>query len=102
MGIIRWDGIVSQLFVVGFYSMITFRNKRNRCKRCLASVQNYMRKLYLQKSMDHIEQITAASHELYRKLKKKNLHELSVQALLITQEIHEVKKDSQRILSGII
>jgi two-component system sensor histidine kinase YcbA len=51
--------------------------------------------------LDHIEQITAASHELYRKLKKKNLQELSVQALLITQEIHEVKKDTQRILSGI-
>ena len=51
--------------------------------------------------MNHIEQITASSHELYRTLKNENHKELSVQALLIAQEIHEVKKDSQRILSGL-
>ena len=61
----------------------------------------YAETLYLQKSMNHIEQITASSHDLYRKLKKTELHQLSVQALLIAQEIHEVKKDSQRILSGL-
>ena len=61
----------------------------------------YAETLYLQKSMNHIEQITAESFELYRKLKKKELHPLSVQALHIAQEIHEVKKDSQRILAGL-
>lgn len=61
----------------------------------------YAETLYLQKSMNNIEQITASSHDLYRKLKKENLQEYSFQALLITQEIHEVKKDSQRILSGL-
>ena len=50
--------------------------------------------------MNHIEQITASSHDLYRKIKKESMHELSVQALHIAQEIHEVKKDSQRILAG--
>ena len=34
-------------------------------------------------------------------LKKKELHDLSVQALHIAQEIHEVKKDSQRIFAGL-
>lgn len=51
--------------------------------------------------MNHIEQITASSHDLYRKLKQNELHQLSIQALHIAQEIHEVKKDSQRILAGL-
>lgn len=89
-------------FVVGLYSMITVSEQKKRMQEMLGVGANlYAESLYLEKSLDHIEQITAASHELYRKLKKENLQELSVQALLITQEIHEVKKDAQRILSGI-
>ncbi|HJF30367.1 MAG TPA: sensor histidine kinase [Sporosarcina psychrophila] len=89
-------------FVVGLYSMITVSEQKKQVQEMLGvGADLYAESLYLQKSLDHIEQITAASHELYRKLKKENLQELSVQALLITQEIHEVKKDTQRILSGI-
>ncbi|SOC25679.1 histidine kinase/DNA gyrase B/HSP90-like ATPase [Ureibacillus xyleni] len=50
--------------------------------------------------MDHIEQITASSFELYKALKPLD-HNLSTKALYISQEIHEVKKDSQRIYSGL-
>ena len=89
-------------FVVGLYSSITVSEQKKQMQEMLEVGSDlYAESLYLQKSMNHIEQITASSHELYRKLKKKNLQELSVQALLIAQEIHEVKKDSQRILSGI-
>lgn len=89
-------------FVVGLYSMITVSEQKKQMSEMLeVGADLYAESLYLQKSLDHIEQITAASHELYRKLKKENLQDLSVQALLITQEIHEVKKDAQRILSGI-
>ncbi|MER2089185.1 MAG: ATP-binding protein [Sporosarcina sp.] len=89
-------------FVVGLYSSIIVSEQKKRMGEMLeVGSELYAETLYLQKSMKHIEQITASSHDLYRKLKKKNLQELSVQALAITQEIHEVKKDSQRILSGI-
>ncbi|MBU8880419.1 ATP-binding protein [Bacillus sp. FJAT-29790] len=89
-------------FVVGLYSSITVSEQKKRMQEMLeVGSELYAETLYLQKSMDHIEQITASSHDLYRKLKKSNLQELSVQALLIAQEIHEVKKDSQRILSGL-
>lgn len=89
-------------FVVGLYSSFMLAEQKKRVHEMLGIGSNlYAESLYLQKSMNHIEQVTAASHDLYRKLKQNNLHELSVQALAIAQEIHEVKKDSQRILSGL-
>jgi two-component system, sensor histidine kinase YcbA len=89
-------------FVVGLYSSITVSEQKKQMQEMLSvGSELYAETLYLQKSMNHIEQITASSHDLYRKLKKENLQELSVQALLIAQEIHEVKKDSQRIYSGL-
>lgn len=89
-------------FVVGLYSSVTVSEQRKRMQEMLGvGSELYVETLYLQKSMDNIEQITASSHDLYRKLKKENLQELSAQALRISQEIHEIKKDSQRILSGL-
>lgn len=89
-------------FVVGLYSSITISEQKKRLQEMLGvRSELYVEILYLQKSMENIERITATSHDLYRKLKKGNIPELSVQALRISQEIHEVKKDSQRILSGL-
>ena len=89
-------------FVVGLYSSITISEQKKRMEEMLRRRFGlYAETLYLQKLMNNIEQITASSHDLYRKLKKIELHQLSVQALHIAQEIHEVKKDSQRILSGL-
>ncbi|WP_163099049.1 sensor histidine kinase [Peribacillus alkalitolerans] len=94
--------IFRSYFVVGLYSTITVSEQKKRMQEMLeVGSELYSESLYLQKSMNHIEQITASSHDLYRKLKKSNLDELGMQALLIAQEIHEVKKDSQRILSGL-
>ncbi|TQR20062.1 ATP-binding protein [Psychrobacillus vulpis] len=89
-------------FVVGLYSSFTISEQKKRLEETLGvGSELYAETLYLQKLMNHIEQVTASSHDLYRQLKKKELHELSIQALHIAQEIHEVKKDSQRILSGL-
>lgn len=89
-------------FVVGLYSSITIMEQNKRMQEMLEVGSNlYAETLYLQKSMNHIEQITASSYDLYRLLKKQEYNSLSVQALHIAQEIHEVKKDSQRILAGL-
>lgn len=94
--------IIRSYFVVGLYSSITVSEQKKRMQEMLEiGSELYAESLYLEKSMNHIEKITASSHDLYRHLKKKELHQLSAQALHIAQEIHEVKKDSQRILSGI-
>jgi two-component system sensor histidine kinase YcbA len=62
----------------------------------------YGETFYLKKSMDTIERITANSFDLYHKLKEENLYQFSGHALGISQQIHEVKKDSQRILAGLL
>lgn len=94
--------IFRSYFVVGLYSSITIMEHNKRMQELLKVGSNlYAETLYLQKSMNHIEQITASSYDLYRQLKKEENYSLSVQALHIAQEIHEVKKDSQRILAGL-
>lgn len=94
--------LLRSYFVVGLYSSITISEQKKRIHEMLSvGSELYAETLYLQKSMNHVEQITASSHDLYRKLKKQHLDDLSVQALNITQEIHEVKKDTQRIYSGL-
>ncbi|MFD1706091.1 ATP-binding protein [Siminovitchia sediminis] len=94
--------VIRSYFVVGLYSSITVSEQVKRVQEMVkVGSELYSETLYLQKSMNHIEQITVASHELYRNLKMQGLYHLGVQALSIAQEIHEVKKDSQRILSGL-
>lgn len=94
--------IFRSYFVVGLYSSITIMEHNRRMQEMLKIGSGlYAETLYLQKSMNHIEQITASSYDLYRQLKKQECHSLSVQALHVAQEIHEVKKDSQRILAGL-
>ncbi|RXT07961.1 ATP-binding protein [Ammoniphilus sp. CFH 90114] len=97
-------------FILGLYNSLSIHRLRTQHieqqKRIEQMLQVgtglYGETLYLQKSMDHIEQITARSYDLYRRLKEMNHPELSRQALDISQQIHEVKKDSQRILAGLM
>ncbi|MFF2754521.1 ATP-binding protein [Psychrobacillus sp. NPDC058041] len=94
--------LLRSYFAVGLFSSITISEQKKRMQEMLKVGSDlYAETLYLQKSMNHIEQITASSHNLYRQLKKRELNHLGNQALRIAQEIHEVKKDSQRILSGL-
>ncbi|MBY0223666.1 sensor histidine kinase [Sporosarcina aquimarina] len=101
-GILVGVALLRSFFTVGLYSSVALSKEKQRMEEMLGvGAELYAEALYLQKSMNHIEQITASSHDLYRKLKKEDKRELSTQALQIAQEIHEVKKDSQRILAGL-
>ncbi|WP_240315634.1 sensor histidine kinase [Sporosarcina sp. PTS2304] len=101
-GILVGVALLRSFFTVGLYSSVALSKEKQRNGEMLGvGSELYAEALYLQKSMNHMEQIMASSHELYRKLKKENIPDLSTQALQITQEIHEVKKDSQRILAGL-
>lgn len=89
-------------FVVGLYSSITIAEQNKQVQKLLnIGSELYVEMLYLQKSMNHIEQITKSSYTLYRTLMDKQDTQASLQALHIAQEIHEVKKDSQRIYAGV-
>lgn len=103
-------GVVRSYFVIGLFSSISISQMRalhieqeKRMKQMLnIGAGLYGETFYLKKSMDTIEGITANSYELYRKLKAEKPDALSQQALRIAQQIHEVKKDSQRILAGLL
>ncbi|MFG3613919.1 ATP-binding protein [Rummeliibacillus stabekisii] len=89
-------------FVVGIFSSIIAMEEKKRVGEQLSLDSGlYVETLYLQKMMNHIEQIMADSYDFYRTLKADNQSKLSVRALHISQEIHEVKKDAQRIFSGL-
>ncbi|MFP4979368.1 ATP-binding protein [Paenibacillus sp. CN-4] len=57
---------------------------------------------YLRKSIDTLEQVTLDSYSLYNRLKEDAQDAHGRKVLDITQRIHEVKKDSQRILAGLV
>jgi two-component system, sensor histidine kinase YcbA len=108
---------VRSFFVVGFFNMIQIghlreisREQRLRFEKLLLiSSDLHMESLYLKKVMGHIEQVTRDGYNLYRDLKPLEKHgqlpqadpPLSMRALSIAEEVHEIKKDSQRILSGV-
>ena len=61
---------------------------------------------FMQKSAENLEGIMADSYKLYKKIKNSpennpNNKELEEQALHIAEQVHEVKKDSFRILAGL-
>lgn len=94
--------LLRSFFVVGIYSSILISEQKKRVQEMLnIGSELYVEALYLKKSMDHIETITANGFDLYRQLKVQDHLAESMKALYIAQEIHEVKKDSQRIYAGI-
>ncbi|WP_153723141.1 sensor histidine kinase [Sporosarcina cascadiensis] len=101
-GILMGVALLRSFFTVGLYSSVALSKEKQRVVEMLGvGSELYAETLYLQKSMNNIELITASSHDLYRRLKREGQGQLSTQALQIAQEIHEVKKDSQRILAGL-
>lgn len=100
--LIMMVALLRSFFVVGIYSSIIMSEQHKRLDQQLTLGSDlYVETLYLQKMMNHIEQIMADSYDLYRTLKKQQSQEQSIKALHISQEIHEVKKDAQRIFSGL-
>ncbi|WP_084031613.1 ATP-binding protein [Anaerobacillus arseniciselenatis] len=102
--------IIRSIFVVGLYTMFQ-ANKLNavyeeqhtrfeHIQKILSEL--YIEGFYLRKTLNDIESVTAKGHHLYRELKTSELpKEVSTLALTVAQELHEVKKDNQRILAGL-
>lgn len=102
--------LVRSYFVVGIYSSVTIHQMRvlhseqqKRMEQMLNTNSGlYGEVFYLRKSMETIEQLTAKSHNLYERVNGTGLKSYARTILEITQQIHEVKKDSQRILAGLL
>ena len=72
-------------------------------KMLIVASDLYDELFYMQKSMENIENIMAKSYNLHKKLKELKLVDRSLErsALSIAEEVHEVKKDTVRILAGL-
>lgn len=101
--------IVRVYFIIGVYANIHLvqlkalhKEQEKRLDQMLKFGSNlYSESFYLKKMMNTIERITSQSYQLYRKLQEKDLHEYGNESLNIAEQIHEVKKDAQRIMSGL-
>ena len=93
--------VLRSYFVVGLFSALALSEEKRRTEQLLGiGADLYAETLYLQKSMRQMEKITADGFDLYKQLKEAD-NPLYFKALMLSQEIHEVKKDSERIYAGL-
>ncbi|MFE6074825.1 sensor histidine kinase [Paenibacillus sp. NPDC057886] len=103
-------GGLRSYFIIGLYNSFAVRQMRllhaeqeKRMEQMLSVNSGlYGEVFYLKKAMNTIEGITVDSYDLYRDLREQDLNQYSQRTLGIAQQIHEVKKDSQRILAGLL
>lgn len=102
--------VVRSFFVIGLFTIFrtsklnaVYQEQRNRFEEIQTILSElYIEGFYLKKTLNDIEAVTAKGHSLYQKLKGSSLpSEVTTLALDVAQELHEVKKDNQRILAGI-
>ncbi len=101
-------GILRSFFAVGLYNNFMIRQVRavgevrqqELEKLRMINTELYGEAFYLRKSMTHLEEITRESYQLYTRLLLSENSESS-KALRIAEHVHEVKKDSQRLLAGL-
>lgn len=94
-------GLLRSFFVVGLFNIITLTEQKKQIQQLLKIHSDlYVETLYLQKSMNQVEQLTANSYQLYKKIKLFDTS-LSKEALTLAQEMHEIKKDHERIYAGL-
>lgn len=101
--------IIRSFFVLGFFNLIVIRESRiaataqqRRNEQMLVHISNlYVEMIQLKKTMKNTEDLTSAGYCLYRDLKASGHNEFAKTALKFAGEIHEIKKDNQRIYAGL-
>ncbi|MBP1170580.1 MULTISPECIES: sensor histidine kinase [unclassified Paenibacillus] len=101
-------GLLRSFFVVGLCNILAIRQVRAQGEQRRQELERLMlinsdlfeEAFYLRKSMSNIEDITRESYQLSKELKNLSPPH-AVRALHIAENVHEIKKDSQRILSGL-
>lgn len=101
-------GILRSFCAVGLYNILNFSQliaiseaRQHELERLvMINTSLYEETFFLRKSMSHLEDITRKSYQLYMRLMELENKEAST-ALYIAEHVHEVKKDSQKILAGL-
>jgi len=91
--------VIRSFFVLGFFNILIYREQRKRNEQMLVLISNlYEEMVHLKKTMQQAETITKDAYDLYRNLKPA---EFAQTALRIAGQVHEMKKDKQRIYAGL-
>ncbi|MDF2713475.1 MAG: sensor histidine kinase [Paenibacillus sp.] len=106
--LIGMTGLLRSFFVVGLYNMLSIRQVREQGewrkleleRLLLLNSSLYEESFYMRKVMSHVEKLTRESYRLYKKLMEQRLPEHS-EALHVAENVHELKKDLQRIVTGL-
>lgn len=102
--------IFRSFFVLGFFNILILREaklaeevQRKRNEQLLMHISNlYVEMIQLKKSMKNAEEVTRACYNLYREMKEENAkNPYTTTVLSIAGQVHEMKKDSQRIHAGL-
>jgi len=107
--IIGGIAIIRSFFVLGFFNILILREtklaeeqQRKRNEQILLLISNlYVEMFQLKKSTKNAEELTSACYGLYRDLKGLQNHNPAQTALKIAGQLHEIKKDNQRIYAGL-
>ena len=101
MPVLLLVAFLRSFFVVGIYMSITLSEQKKKLHDLFTLQTNlYTETLYMKETMQMVEQVTSDSFSLYTTLRQ-TAHPSSIEALRIASEIHEVKKNTQRIVSGL-
>jgi two-component system, sensor histidine kinase YcbA len=99
-------------FVLGFFNLVKLRQskaaeeqqRKEKEKMLVLISELYEETIQLNKTLHNAENIAQDSYRLYQSLKD-NQHllreDLAQQALRIAGQVHEIKKDNQRIYAGL-
>ncbi|WP_284037333.1 sensor histidine kinase [Neobacillus sp. 114] len=108
--------VFRSFFVVGLFSTLKYHESKlketeiqKRNEHMIMVVSNlYEETILLKKTLQFAEKVTKQSYNLYKDLheikegqRNFSLEGIPQQALRIAGEVHEIKKDNQRILSGL-
>ncbi len=98
--------LITSLVNISHFQRIKVMDEQERVsyeKMLIVASDLYDELFYMQKSTENIENVMAKSYALHKQLKeqKPQDHALVRTALEIAEEVHEVKKDTVRILAGL-
>lgn len=102
--------VFRSFFVLGFFNIIIYREaksaeeaQRKRNEQLFMLISNlYVEMIQLKKSMKNAEEVTQACYNLYRTMKEQDeANPFTTSVLTIAGQVHEMKKDNQRVHAGL-
>jgi two-component system, sensor histidine kinase YcbA len=101
--------VFRSFFVLGFFNILILHEtklaeeqQRKRNEEILLLISNlYVEMIQVKKSAMNAEELTSACYGLYRNLKSLQNNQEAQNALKIAGQMHEIKKDHQRIYAGL-